>query len=195
MRVYWDQVHLAAPVEGLALDPVPLDPARAVLRERGFSAETSPDGREPWGYDYSRVSWLSPWKTFVGRYTREGDVRSLVTATDDAFVISKPGDELALSFDATALPEPGPGRTRTFLFVGDGYSKEMDVNSASPDGVAPLPWHGMPSYPYAEEDVPESVRARWAEIDEEWNTRRVVRPIVPLELFAYGDSGPTSVDD
>ncbi len=189
MRVYWDEVRAAAPAAELAREPVALDPARAVLRERGFSAETSADGREPWDYDYSRVSWRSPWKTFPGRYTREGDVRPLLSATDDAFVISKPGDELMLSFDAGALPDPPAGWTRTFLFLGDGYSKEMDVNSASPDVVEPLPWHGMPSYPYASVDVPAALRARWAELDEAWNTRRVVRPIVPLDLFAFGERG------
>ena len=36
----------------------------------------------------------------TGRYTREGDVRELVTECDDMFVISKPGDELVLSFAA-----------------------------------------------------------------------------------------------
>jgi Flp pilus assembly protein TadD len=185
MRVYWDEVRAAAPVRGLSLEPVPLEPERAVLRERGFSAETSVEGREPRGYDYSRVSWRSPWKTFPGRYTREGDVRPLVSDADDAFVISKPGDELALSFDAQALSHPRSGWTRTFLLLGHGYSKEMDVNSASPDAVEPLPWNGMPSYPYPEEDVPAAVRARWAKIDEEWNTRRVARPHVPLDLFAF----------
>ena len=39
-----------------------------------------------------------------GRYTREGDVRELVGAADDLFVVSRPGDELALAFDATTLP-------------------------------------------------------------------------------------------
>jgi hypothetical protein len=187
MRVYWDEVRAAAPARSPDLEVVSLDPERAVLRERGFSAETSADGREPWSYDYSRVSWRSPWKTFPGRYTREGDVRPLVSAADDAFVISKPGDELMLSFDAGALPRLRSGWTRTFLLFAHGYSKEMDVNSASPDAVEPLPWHGMPSYPYPEEDVPAAVRARWAELDEEWNTRRVVRPLVPLDLFAFGE--------
>jgi hypothetical protein len=160
---------------------------RADLRERGFSAETSPDGREPWGYDYSRVSWRSPWKTMPGRYTREGDVRPLLSASDDAFVVSKPGDALTLAFDATALAPLPAGRARTFLLFGDGYSKEMDINSASPDAVLPLPWHGMPSYPYAEGGVPASVRAGWEQM-EPWRTRRVVRPIVPLDLFAAGDA-------
>jgi tetratricopeptide (TPR) repeat protein len=190
MRVYWDEVQVGAPAPALPREPVALVASRADLRERGFSAETSPDGVEPWSYDYARVSWLSPWKTLPGRYTRLGDVRPLIDATDDVFVISKPGDELSLSFDATAAPAPPAGWTRTFLLLGDGYSKEMDVNSASPDVVEPLPWHGMPAYPYAAEDVPEAVRARWAEADEEWHTRRVVRPIVPLDLFAAGDQGP-----
>jgi hypothetical protein len=109
-------------------------------------------------------------------------VRPLVAESDDVFVVSKPGDELRLAFDATALDPLPPGRTRTFLLVGDGYSKEMDINSASPDAVPPLPWHGMPAYPYVEADVPDAVRARWAEMDR-WRTRIVVRPIVPLDLF------------
>jgi tetratricopeptide (TPR) repeat protein len=181
LRVYWDQAVVAKPAEGEALAPKPLDPVSAVLAERGFSAETSPDGREPWSYDYARVSSLSPWKTMPGRYTRLGDVRPLLVATDDAFVVSKPGDELALRF--AALPQPRPGFSRTFLLVGDGFSKEMDINSASPDVVLPLPYHGMRAYPYAEADAPEQVR-RAAEQAEAWNTRVVLRPIVPIELFA-----------
>jgi hypothetical protein len=190
MRVYWDQVVAAAPVPGLNLEPVPLDAVRADLRERGFSAETSPDGREPWGYDYTRISWLSPWKTMPGRYTREGDVRTLVGASDDVFVVSKPGDALSLSFDATQLGPPPPGEARTFLLFGDGYSKEMDINSASPDSVLPFPWHGMPSYPYAEGAVPAPVRESWEQMERS-RTRRVIRPIVPLDLFAgAGDLSP-----
>jgi hypothetical protein len=186
MRVYWDEAKLAVPAPSPGLEPAVLEPLRADLRERGFSAETSPDGREPFEYDYTRVSWRSPWKTLPGLYTREGDVRPLLASTDDLFVISKPGDELALSFDATTLPEPPAGWTRTFLLLGDGFSKEMDINSASPDAVRPLPWHGMPSYPYEEEAVPTAVRARWGEM-EPWLTRRVVEPMVPLDLYAFGE--------
>jgi hypothetical protein len=186
MRVYWDEIQAAAPATTSWPDPVALDPVRADLRERGFSAETSPDGREPWGYDHARVSWRSPWKTMPGRYTREGNVRLLLAAADDVFVISRPGDELVLSFDAAALPEPRPGWTRTFLLYGDGFSKEMDINSASPDTVRPLPWHGMPSYPYDEAEVPAGVRARWERM-EPWLTRRVVEPLVPLDLYAFGE--------
>jgi Flp pilus assembly protein TadD len=183
MRVYWDEAKAAAPALDVSPTPTALEPRRARLRERGFSAETSPDGREPWGYDYSRVSWLSPWKTMPGRYTREGDVRELLAATDDTFVVSKPGDEVALSFDASSLPPTRPGWARTFLLYGDGFSKEMDINSASPDVVAPLPYHGMPAYPYDPGKAPAEAR-RAAERAAAWNTRLVLRPLVPLELFA-----------
>jgi len=195
MRVYWDEAKAAAPADDVVLRPAPLAPQRALLRERGFSAETSPDGREPWSYDYASVSWLSPWKTMPGRYTRLGDVRPLLDGTDDRFVISKPGDEVSLSFDARGLPPTSAGFVRTFLLAGDGFSKEMDINSASPDVVRPLPHHGMKGYPYAAGDVPAAVRERWAEL-EEWTTRQVARPIVPIELAAAGESAaPSRVED
>jgi hypothetical protein len=169
----------------VALEPVALEPLRADLGERGFSAVATTG--EPLAFDYARVSWLSPWKTMPGRYTRQGDVRPLLASADDAFVVSKPGDEVALSFDARALPEVGPDRARTFLLHGVGFSKEMDINSASPDVVLPLPYEGMRAYPYADADVPPAVRERAREA-ESWNTRLVVRPIVPIELFAAGRS-------
>src|SRR6185437_7107212 len=113
MRIYWDQISVAsAPVASASgasalrrkLLITRLDPRSADLHWRGFSEEISPDGREPFGYDYDRVTAMSPWKVMAGRYTREGDVRALVERTDDMFVISQPGDEIALSFDAAALP-------------------------------------------------------------------------------------------
>src|ERR1044072_5231581 len=105
-----------------------------------------------------------------GRYTREGAVRELLARTDDIFAVSKPGDEIALSFDATKLPPLPAGWTRTFLLYADGFSKEMDINSASPDGVAPLPFHGMKRYPYnAPESYPMTAARR--AILERYNTR------------------------
>ena len=186
MRVYWDQAQLAAPATEIPLAPRTLAPLRASLRERGFSAEASATGREPWSYDYARVSALSGWKTMPGRYTRVGDVRPLLAASDDRMVVSKPGDEVELSFDARGLRAVRPGWTRTFLLRGDGFSKEMDKNSASPDVVLPLPFHGMKAYPYAEASVPPRVRRAFEEA-EGWNTRTVVRPITPIELFAKSD--------
>jgi hypothetical protein len=188
MRVYWDQARVGTTV-ARTLDPLRLEPARADLRERGFSALVSPDGRDPFSYDYDRVTTLSPWKAMPGRYTRPGDVRELVSATDDIFVVSPPGDEVAVSFDATALPPLPAGWTRSFLLFADGFSKEMDIHSASPDVLGPLPWHGMPSYPYAPPVAypmtPE--RAAWL---ERYNTRVVRAPVARLDAPVAPETRP-----
>jgi hypothetical protein len=178
MRIYWDQVRVGRSIETLRTDAVPLDLVRADLRERGFSAETSPDGREPLGYDYERVSLVSPWKQVPGRYTRPGDVRELLAKSDDLFVVSRPGDEIALVFDATRLPSLAAGWRRTFLLCADGFSKEMDLHSATPDAMGPLPFHGMSRYPYVAPEAYPWTAERLA-VFERYNTR-VVKSEVPL---------------
>ena len=111
---------------------------------------------------------------------REGDVRELVLSTDDMFVVSKPGDEIAVSFDAR-LPALPDGWTRTFLMYADGFSKEMNLNSASPDQLDPLPFHGMKEYPYAPSTAPTRT-SRYQEYLDRFNTRIVKRTLPPLEL-------------
>ncbi|HEV7503173.1 MAG TPA: hypothetical protein VGQ33_24310, partial [Vicinamibacteria bacterium] len=183
MRIYWDLARVGDRAT-LAGTPARLEATRADLRERGYSAEVSPDGREPFGYDYARVSVASPWKSFPGRYTRTGDVRELLAAVDDVFVISRPGDEIALSFDATALPPLPAGWRRTYLLHGDGFSKEMDLHSATPDALGPLPFHGMSRYPYAAPEAYPMTPAR-AQLMERYNTR-VVRSVEgSLEAAAH----------
>ncbi|HKY43833.1 MAG TPA: FG-GAP-like repeat-containing protein, partial [Pyrinomonadaceae bacterium] len=185
MRIYWDQILVAEPDNYLPVHLTRLNPLIADLRWRGFSHEHSPDGRQPMSYDYEKVSFTSPWKVMPGRYTREGDVRELLLESDDMFVISRPGDELVLSFDARNLRPLAPGWMRTFLLYADGYSKEMDINSASPDQVGPLPFHGMSKYPY---DWPERYpltekRRRYM---EKYNTRVVTSPIPDTRLTGLG---------
>jgi hypothetical protein len=176
MRIYWDQILIANSDTSFPIQSTPLDPSIADLRWRGFSLEHSPDGRQPMSYDYKKVAFTSPWKVMTGRYTREGDVRELLLESDDMFVISRPGDELVLSFDARKLPPLRSGWTRTFLLYADGYSKEMDINSASPDQVGPLPFHGMSKYPYTwPERYPLTEQKR--RYMEKYNTRVVTSPI------------------
>ena len=175
MRIFWDQIQVGDTVSTDAFTATTADPLTASLRARGFSAEVRPDGEDPPAYDYTRVSPQSPWKQIAGAYTREGDVLPLVTARDDQFVIGMPGDEVALEFAAPASTVP-PGWRLTYLLEGDGYSKEMDVNSASPDTVEPLPFHGMSGYPYPSSehypDTPDHRRYR-----ETYNTRQVHRSV------------------
>jgi hypothetical protein len=183
MRVYWDRLLVADAVPDAGLRTRALDPMTATLRARGFSAEIRPDGQEPPRYDYDRVTPASPWKTMPGRYTREGDVRELLTKADDMFVIAKPGDEIALAFDAAAAGPLPDGWTRTFLLLADGFSKEMDINSASPDSVLPLPFHAMKAYPYqAPEHYPDA--PEYQRYQAEYNTRVVVRSVPSLGIQA-----------
>ena len=181
MRVYWDRAQVATRDRASRPRVTTLAAAAADLAWRGFSAEVTPDGREPYGYDYARVSTVVPWKLMPGRYTREGDVRELVAAADDFFVVSRPGDALALSFDAAAAPPLPAGWTRTFLLHSVGYSKEMDHHSASPDQASPLPFRTMTRYPYAAPERYPDTPAHRAYVDR-WNTRVVGRQLPPLEL-------------
>ena len=180
MRIYWDQILVDTSDADAQVQMTRLDPLRADLNWRGYSREVTPDGREPYGYDYQKVSHTSPWKVFPGRYTREGDVRELLMKTDDIFVISRTGDEISLSFDASALPRLPSGWTRTFLLYSDGFSKEMDINSASPDHVTPLPFHGMKRYPYSAPEAYPMTEERRAAY-ERYNTRIVAAPVPLIE--------------
>jgi len=183
MRIYWDQIQVGSidPDSGAVL--ARLDPMSAGLRWRGFSAVESPDGREPHGFNYADIRSTSPWKLLPGRYTREGDIRELLMGIDDRYAIARPGDEIALAFDASAVPPAIAGWTHTFLLYADGYSKEMDLSSSSPDHLGPLPFHGMTEYPY-----PASAAPRWSpehrDYMERYNTRVVKKMIPPLELSA-----------
>jgi hypothetical protein len=181
MRVYWDQIRVGMPAAvSLTPEHVPLAVAR--LSKRGFSAEIKVGGREPATYDYALASWSQPWKVAPGRYTRTGDVLELLAQWDDLFVVSKPGDDLALSFVAKGLVPVPAGAARTFLFFGAGFSKEMDINSASPDVVLPYPYRGMTQYPYPEGEAPAMVRERQAAKADAWDTRLVGRSLPAPEL-------------
>jgi hypothetical protein len=188
MRVYWDRAQVASRDRRVQPRQTSLDAVQANLAWRGFSAEVTPDGKEPFGYDFSRVSTIAPWKLMPGRYTREGDVRELLGAVDDAFVVSRPGDALALSFDSTALPALPAGWTRTFLLHSVGYSKEMDPHSASPDVAWPLPFRTMTRYPYSAPERYPDTPAHRAYL-ERWNTRVVGRTLPPIELSIAGADG------
>jgi tetratricopeptide (TPR) repeat protein len=180
MRIYWDQILVDTSSADFPFEMTRLDPHVANLRWRGFSREFTADGRGPFSYDYEKVSFSSPWKVMLGRYTREGDVRELLRKSDDIFVISRPGDEITLSFAADKLPPLPRGWGRTFLLYADGFSKEMDINSASPDDIYPLPFHGMTKYPYAEPaNYPMTAERR--SYLERYNTRIVTSQVPSID--------------
>jgi hypothetical protein len=56
----------------------------------------------------------------------------------------------------------------------------MDINSASPDQVSPLPFHGMTKYPYEHPEAYPMTAARRAYL-EKYNTRLVRTEIPSLD--------------
>jgi hypothetical protein len=123
-------------------------------------------------YDYDWIDPAAPWKSHTGSYTRFGDVTPLLRSKDDQYVIMRNGDEIQIDFSAERLPVPPNGWTRTFLLYADGFGKDMDIHSSTPDTVTPLPFHAMSRYPYPEtEHYPDTEAHR--RYQHHYNTRHV----------------------
>ena len=139
----------------------------------GFPQEYSPDGRDPRIYSYDYIEASFGFQRLPGSYTRYGDVRELLGDFDDRYVVMATGDEIALEYDATALPAPAEGMTRTWVLVSHAWCKDMDIHSVGPGTVEPLPFAGMSGYPYpAGESFP------WGDDTRAWQERyntRVIR--------------------
>jgi hypothetical protein len=209
MQVYWDQAFFAAggvegpaaaggadeavarledgagPATGTSTRVRVLDPAAADLHFRGFSREYRKGGRHgPHWFDYDSVSTDPRWLPIPGRYTRFGDVRPLLGERDDRYVVMAPGDEMTVEFDAGDAPELPEAWTRTFLLYTDGWIKDADMNTATGNTVAPLPFHGQSRYPPppGEAFPRDSAHRAWL---EEYQTRR--HPGSTLRLAPGGD--------
>jgi tetratricopeptide (TPR) repeat protein len=149
MEIFWDQIYAANDVSADVLIHHELQPIKAELRTLGYPREYSPDGADPTMYDYHRLDLGVPFKNMGGSFTSHGDVRELLRQVDDQFVILARGEEVALEFDATTLPPLADGWARTLVLHSDGYCKDMDLYTAYPDTVEPLPFHEMRNYPPA----------------------------------------------
>lgn len=173
--LHWDRiVWTTAPADTAPTVRAELLPASAELRFRGFSQLARRAPNAPHAYDYASLSTDSPWLPFAGRYTRYGDVRELLEAVDDRSVILAAGDEMALVFDAAALPPPAPGMRRTLFLESHGWDKDADRNTWEGEQLEPLPFRAMSGYPYGEgESYPDTPETR--EYRERWLTREVGR--------------------
>ena len=147
MKIYWDRVRVDTS------DPVDIRVAR-LEPEAGPPALPRLSGllhaRWQTAVDI-RLQPNSPfelWGVHAGAYTRFGDVRELLLARDDRFVITRHGDEVSLRFDAASVPPVPAGWARDYLLYADGYGKDMDLNSLDPEVMGPLPFHRMSRFPY-----------------------------------------------
>ncbi len=172
MELFWDRIYLAASptVSDCKIQEVPA--SHADLHFRGYPREYSPDGRHPNLYDYGNIDSTLPWKLMTGNYTRFGDVLELLEQPDDCYVIMGRGEEVTLQFPVRAFDPVQEGYQRSFILKTDSYCKDMDLYTAYPEGVEPLPFHSMTSYPYrADEQYPETEKTR--EYRRRYNTRIV----------------------
>src|SRR3970282_1629694 len=131
LKVYWDHVLVDTTPDGavpMRRTEAPL--LSADLAVRGFPRERTRTPAADLTYSYREVSRFGPWARHRGFYTRYGDVKPLLGAADDRFVIFGAGEETALEFDATALPPVPEGWTRDYLFYTRGYVKDMDFYAA-----------------------------------------------------------------
>ena len=78
-----------------------------------------------------------------GKFTRYGDVKTLLDVTDDMFAIMRHGDEISMSFPGPSAPL-ADGMQRSFILKADVYYKVFRVDN----NVELLPFHGMSIYPY-----------------------------------------------
>ncbi|WP_406696533.1 FG-GAP-like repeat-containing protein [Singulisphaera sp. Ch08] len=174
MECYWDQAFLAVTERDLPVRIQTLPVARAQLAERGYLREYSPDGRLPLLYDYDHVDPV-PLARMEGQLTRLGDVASLLRTDDDHLCVIGPGDEVRLEFDAEHAPSLPEGWTRSYVLNAVGYCKDADPFTSSGDFVGPLPWRGMPSYPFGPEGM-RSVDPAYRAYLREYQTRSARLP-------------------
>jgi tetratricopeptide (TPR) repeat protein len=173
LQIYWDNILISrtnqdnAQNQSARLIPVPL--ARAELNFHGFplKIEDQPPGNVK--YIYEKASATGPYTRPAGAYTRYGDVRPLLDAIDDKFVVFGSGDEVALDFDPANLPALLHGWARDYFFVANGYEKDMDFYAYRGDTVDPLPFRNMETYPYPGNSFPSD--AEHMNYLLEYNTR------------------------
>lgn len=182
--VYWDEIFLGEDPNAPLVELTEMFPKTAHLGFRGFSEVViHPQRKQPEYFVYSHFRPFDDWNwnPTPGMYTRFGQVQTLLVGVDDLLVIMGSGDELQLAFDADLLPELATGWRRDFLLMVDGWAKDGDANTAFSQTVEPLPYHGMPQYPYeAPHAFPsDGIHQRYLEI---YSTRPALRLIRPLYL-------------
>ena len=171
LAIFWDRIAYTVDDPETPLRVTPLALRSADLSYRGFSrmVRETPDGPQVFLHD--DVAREPRWADMAGRYTRFGDVRELLTAADDRYVVLKGGDAVRLAFDAASLPPLPSGWVRDYLVVLDGWEKDADKNTVAGQTVEPLPFHGMDDARYGSEETAFPDGEEHRRFVREWLTR------------------------
>jgi tetratricopeptide (TPR) repeat protein len=171
LKIYWDAIRIDQTSEQRSVHVTEVPLANASLDFLGFPKEIRLTPASDTVYSYSKRSMTGPYARAAGNYTRYGDVKSLLRAADDRFVIFSSGEGVKLGFDAKSLPPLPAGWVRDYFFYADGFEKDMDFYAAHAFTVEPLPKHGLKPYPYAP-DAGYPKDAAHTQYELEYNTRQ-----------------------
>ncbi len=156
LEVYWDQIQWAQGLPQTQTKVTRLDPSQADLHYRGYSVVNQANASSPELPNYNRIAASTQiWRDLEGYYTRYGDVRPLLSAIDDRYVIMNAGDEISLRFPQQ--PPPPAGWVRDYVIAGDGWIKDGDYNTVESRTIQPLPYHAKTQYNQA----PGSLESEW----------------------------------
>ena len=187
LKIYWDAIRIDQTPEprNVRVSEVPL--AKAALDFLGYPHEIRLQPASDTTYSYTHRSRTGPYARAAGNYTRYGEVRDLLRATDDRFVVFGSGEGLKLDFDPKTLPVLPSGWVRDYFFFADGFEKDLDFYAAHAFTVEPLPRHSSLPYPYPEgKDYPSD--AQHLKYQLEYNTRTRSDRMPPSLRYQYSDS-------
>jgi hypothetical protein len=171
LKIYWDAVRIdqTPEIREVRVSEVPL--ATAELAYLGYPKEIRLHPASDSVYSYKQLSLTGPYARAAGNYTRYGDVKTLLTTSDDKFAIFSSGEGVKLEFDPAGLAPLPAGWVRDYFFYADGFEKDLDFYAAYAFTVEPLPRHGLIAYPYPEgKDYP--MDADHLGYEFEYNTRQ-----------------------
>lgn len=153
MQFHWDHAFFTVGETPVEVQTHPLRLESADLHYRGLSRHYWKTGNGPDQYDYSSVLSGPEWPPMQGMFTRYGDVRELLTKSDDLLAIIGAGDEITMTFSLPEVPLP-EGWKRDFILHNVGWDKDADLNTVYGQTVEPLPFNAMTSYPYPAHEGP-----------------------------------------
>jgi tetratricopeptide (TPR) repeat protein len=184
LKIYWDAIRIdqTPDTEQVHVYEVPL--ATASLAFLGYPREIRLQPASDTTYSYTQRSMTGPYARAAGNYTRFGDVRELLGAADDRFVVFGSGEGVKLDFDPQSLPALPVGWVRDYFFYANGFEKDLDFYAAHAFTVEPLPKHTLMPYPYPEgQDYPaDNEHLRY---QLEYNTRQRSDKLPPTLRYRY----------